>query len=82
MKPADLYGPVCGCQECRAAGVEREQTRRDPATGRLLHGFELKRGLEAFARFQREARAAIGPKQARGGGFTRLVRERDPGEEG
>lgn len=66
MKAADIFGPVCGCAECQAAGVGQEQTRRDPHTGRILHGWELRRGLIAFQRFQEMARAAVGPRGRQG----------------
>lgn len=89
MKPEDIFGPICGCGECRQAGVAEERTRRDPHTGRMLHGYELRKGLDAFAAFQKAARAAVGPRGRHGKGFEKLVTPldfscatRDPGEEG
>lgn len=71
MKDADIFGPPCKCGECVQAGVTEEPTRRDPATGRMLHGFALRRGLDAFKRFQEIARKAIGPN-GRGAGFRKV----------
>lgn len=84
IRPEDINGPICGCGECIQAGVETERTRRDPHTGRMMHGHALRAWLDAFAAFKTAARAAVGPKRRRGGGFEKLVvaRERDPGEEG
>lgn len=71
-----MIGKPCGCGECIQAGVANEPTRRDPVTRRLLHGYDLRRGLDAFKRFQEVARAAVGPKSARGGVFKKLAGER------
>lgn len=73
MRTEDIFGPVCGCGECIQAGVGDERQRRDPATGRLLHGYELRRGLDAYKRFQELARKAVGPKGRRGAGFQKLA---------
>lgn len=74
MKTADIFGEPCGCGECLQAGVATERTRRDPYTGKMLHGYELRRGLDAFAEFQRLARAAVGPRGRHAKGFERLVK--------
>lgn len=70
-----LTGPPCGCAECIEADVATEQTRRDPDTGAMLHGWALRRGIDAFKAFQVAARAAVGPSRRRGGVFERLARE-------
>lgn len=75
MKRADIYGPPCSCGECVHAGVAEEPTRRDPETGKMLHGYALRRALDAFARFQQLARAAVGAKGRHAKGFEKLVRK-------
>lgn len=75
MKPEDIFGPVCGCGECIQAGVADEPQRRDPHTGRMTHGYELRRGLDAFKQFQKLARAAVGAKGRHGKGFEKLTGE-------
>lgn len=74
MKQEDIYGPPCGCGECIQAGVELEQTRRDPHTGKMLHGYALRRGLDAFAEFTKLARAAVGARGRHAKGFEKLAR--------
>lgn len=74
MKTDDIYGPPCGCGECIQAGVAEEQTRRDPYTGRMIHGYELRRGLDAFKTFMQRARAAVGEKGRHAKGFEKLVK--------
>jgi hypothetical protein len=74
MKKEDIYGAPCGCGECIQAGVAHEQTRRDPYTGKMLHGYELRKGLDAFKRFQELARAAVGPRGRRASGFEKLAK--------
>lgn len=82
MKPEDVLAPPCGCPECHQAGVQTLGQRRDPHSGRLLHGSALRRWHEEKAKFFAKARrAALGPKGPRGGGFTRLTVERVPGED-
>lgn len=76
-----IVGDVCGCDECVAAGVATERMRRDPDTKQMVHGWALRRGLDAFGEFQRMARAAIGAKGRHCVGFERLAK-REPGEEG
>lgn len=75
MKTEDIYGPPCGCGECIQAGVEHEATRRDPHTGQMLHGYALRRGLDAFKEFQKAARAAVGERGRHGNGFEKLVKK-------
>lgn len=72
MKAADFIGPVCGCPECRQAGVADQEQRRDRQTGVMLHGFALKRWLDARDKFMREAREAVGRPGRHGTGFERL----------
>ena len=56
-------GLVCGCDECVEWNVATEPQRRIPAvTGRgarWIHGRELRQWLDAKARFDAEARAAL-----------------------
>lgn len=52
MKPEDYIGEPCGCEACTVAGVSDRPTRRDPWTGRVLHGRELRRWYEAKATFE------------------------------
>lgn len=74
VKAADIYGPICGCGECLQAGVASEQQRRDPYTGRMIHGYELRRGLDAFRECMAKARAAVGAKGRHAKGFEKLVK--------
>lgn len=50
--PRDNVGAPCRCEECREAGVDQEPQRRVPdgnadRGSRWIHGWELKRYLEA-----------------------------------
>jgi hypothetical protein len=81
MKPSDIQAAPCHCGECRQAGVTDLALRRDPMSGRWLHGYDLRRWYTAKAEFIRKARAAIGAPGRHANGFERLV-NRDPGEEG
>ncbi len=74
MKIEDVYGPVCGCGECIQAGVATEQTRRDPYTGRMIHGYELRRGLDAYAECMAKCRAMVGERGRHAKGFEKLVK--------
>lgn len=47
MKRADFEREPCQCPECRQAGVDDKPQRRDPQTGKWLHGYALKRGYDA-----------------------------------
>lgn len=86
MNDADFIGPPCDCPECQQAGVAGEQIRRDPQSGRWLHGYRLKNWYAAKADYDAKVAAyRIDPmasghrgKRARG---VRLV-EREPGMEG
>jgi hypothetical protein len=80
MRDADFIGAPCACPECSQAGVSDQPIRRDPRSGRWLHGYDLKRWLQAQQDFMRAARAAVGPKGRHAQGFEPLVRE--PGQEG
>lgn len=73
MKAEDIYGDPCGCGECIQAGVAEEPTRRDPYSGRMIHGYELRRGLDAFKAFQQAARKAVGQPAGRGGDMKKLA---------
>ena len=59
--PADFIGPPCGCPACVQAVVNEHEQRRDPWTGKWLHGYDLKRWYEARER-ARAAYRASGPK--------------------
>jgi hypothetical protein len=74
MKASDFIGPVCGCGECIQAGVADESQRRDPRTGIWLHGYALRRWLDARAVFRQRARAAVGGEGRHGKGFEKLVK--------
>lgn len=70
---ADNIGAVCGCFECREAGVQFEPQRKVPADQyhtkpRWIHGYELKAWLEAREQARQQIRAAIDAsrKSARG----------------
>lgn len=80
MKREDFIGAPCSCGECVQAGVSHEEIRRDPDSGRWMHGYSLKRFYENYARFKREARAAVGPKGRHQGGFERIA-TKWPGDE-
>ncbi len=73
-KYADLTAEPCDCGECIQANVTSERRRRDPHTGRLMHGYELRRWLDAKAKFVETARAAVGPRGRHSAGFEKLVR--------
>lgn len=73
MNRADFVGPPCGCGECVQAGVSQLPQRRDPHSGRMLHGYDLRGWYLAYERFRAAARAAVGPKAPRGGGFSKLA---------
>lgn len=47
MKPEDFIGEPCTCGECRQAQVSQLPSRRDPWTGKWLHGYPLRRLYEA-----------------------------------
>lgn len=78
IKLEDFIGPVCGCPECQQAGVADQEQRRDRQTGVMLHGYGLRRWLEAREQFRRAARAAVGPKGRHAKGFEKLVQGSDP----
>jgi hypothetical protein len=73
MKAADFRLPPCSCPECRQAGVDRLEQRRDPRTGAVLHGHELRRWYEARAKFMQEAREAVGKPGRHAAGFEKLA---------
>lgn len=52
MKIEDFIGPPCGCHLCTVAGVSNLEIRRDPWTGRWLHGVDLRRWYQARERFR------------------------------
>ena len=47
LKPEDFIGAPCDCLPCRAAKVDHLDIRRDPHTGKWLHGPALKGWYEA-----------------------------------
>lgn len=51
LKPSDFIREPCTCPECEQAGVSDQPQQRDPSTGIWLHGYALKRTLEAKDRF-------------------------------
>ena len=51
MKAADFEREPCFCGECQQAGVSERPQKRDPRTGKWLHGYELRRLYEAEANF-------------------------------
>lgn len=69
MTPANPnLGDICGCAECREAGVGNEPRRRIPDNqcgSRWIHGRELRRWLDAKNAFFTAARAAVGPRGRR-----------------
>ncbi len=73
MKPNDITADPCGCGECIQADVTAERRRRDPRTGELLHGYALRRWLDAKADFMAKARAAVGERGRHAKGFERLA---------
>ena len=56
MRREDISQPPCSCPDCRQAGVSDRPVVRDPHSGKLLHGQELRRYYEAadgfLARFK------------------------------
>lgn len=47
MRPEDFIAAPCACGACQQANVTQLEVRRDPRSGRWLHGYELKRWYEA-----------------------------------
>lgn len=76
MNRADFILPPCvDCVECREAGVNGWERRRDPHTGRVLHGYELAKWHADYQRTMAKARAAVGAKGRHVKGFVKLVGE-------
>lgn len=73
VDPKDITAEPCACGECIQAGVTDERRRRDPRSGVLLHGYALRRWLEARNGFIRAARAAVGDRGRHSSGFEQLV---------
>jgi len=59
MNARDFIGEPCTCPECYQAGVTGEPTRRDPQTGVMLHGYGLRRWLDARQKFMDLARKSM-----------------------
>lgn len=59
MKPEDFIGEPCSCERCVRAGVTDKPLRRDPWTGKLLHGVELRRWWHAHDEFFARAKTAV-----------------------
>lgn len=55
LNPKDFIAPPCSCGECVQAGVTAVELRRDPWSGKWLHGYALRRWYEARA----QARVAL-----------------------
>ena len=73
MKIQDFRAASCDCPECRQTGVDTLEQVRDPHTGRLLHGHELRRWYEARDRFRTLARQAVGKPGRHASGFEKLA---------
>lgn len=73
MKVEDFITGPCGCGECLAANVAEESQRRDPHTGQWMHGYQLRRWLDARKRFQELARTVVGKKGRHANGFEKLA---------
>lgn len=58
MKREDFEGEPCFCAECSQAGIAGERPRRDPYSGKILHGYSLKGVLMAEKNFWETARKA------------------------
>lgn len=80
MKRRDFEADPCACPLCVQAGVTKKFLRRDPHSGKWLHGYDLKRWHEAHDRFQALARAVVGAPGRHANGFEKLA-ERQPGED-
>lgn len=53
MRREDIEADPCDCPECTQAGVAGQSPRRDPHSGMWLHGYNLKRWLDAKAKFEK-----------------------------
>lgn len=62
MKREDFEAFPCGCGECVQAGVNTKPQRRDPRSGKWLHGYDLKRLYDAEASFWQQFRALVDSK--------------------
>ena len=78
MRPSNYQGPPCDCHECVAAGVSDKPIRRDPYSGKMLHGWPLARWWMARDKFVDAVKGIA--KGRTGGGFEPLV-SREPGED-
>ena len=76
MKREDFVSPACSCPQCEQAGVTELEGRRDPWTGSVAHGYDLRRWYEARAKFRKAARAAVGGGGRHAQGFERLGQEK------
>lgn len=63
MRPQDVQGEPCACEACVLAGVSGRPVRRDPRTGRWMHGRELRKWWDAHDAFW--ARVKQAPKGMR-----------------
>lgn len=75
MKAEDFIAPPCACGECVQAGVSDQELRRDPHTGRWLHGYALKRWYEQRDAIFPKLRRMIGAKGRHAQGFEPLARK-------
>jgi hypothetical protein len=62
VKYADFEQAPCQCVECVRAGVHEKPQRRDPWSGKWLHGYDLKRLYDAEARFWQQWRTFLGSR--------------------
>ena len=67
MKREDFEAPPCQCPECTQAGVTDKSLRRDPRSGKWLHGYALKGVYLAEAEFWARVKRLGDAKALRGG---------------
>jgi len=65
MKTQDFIREPCSCGECQQAGVSALEQRRDPWTGKWLHGYDLKRWYQAKDTVREKFNAMISGKGMR-----------------
>lgn len=75
MKREDMTAAPCDCGECIEADVSGLQRRRDPRSGVLLHGYQLRAWYDARDRFMSKARAAVGARGRHADGLEPLARK-------
>jgi hypothetical protein len=65
VKWEDFEREPCGCGECVQAGVSGRPQKRDPQTGKWLHGYDLKRLYQAQDSFWKKFKAMASTKGMR-----------------